>query len=253
MALILAAVLGGTVLLWGGVLGMARLVDRLERRHLFLLGAWATLAAGAATGLVLFANHEEQRQHRQELRQQMDDFARRLQDLSERLVGQLEEKADLTASEFEIRSRLQNEQKSHERTRAELASRSQEYGRLEQVIAGEREAGRTYQTEVNRRLEERWTREDGRYQALQQTVAAQGQTLQQQSATLREELGRLTNAVAALQRSQEETANRLANWRQSQEQATQRLEGMERTLAGVQAGLDHARSRVDSLYSWRKK
>ena len=45
MNVIIAAIAGGIVLIWTGVLGLLRIVDVLERKHIFLLGTYATLVA----------------------------------------------------------------------------------------------------------------------------------------------------------------------------------------------------------------
>ena len=122
MNIIIAAIAGGIILIWGGIIGLLRVVDMLERKHIFLLGAYATLVAGCVMGLVLYTNYERQKENRQELMDQMNEFSSRLNALSARLAAQLEEKANLTQSEFEVRRDLQNERTNHERAREELAN-----------------------------------------------------------------------------------------------------------------------------------
>ena len=140
MNIIIAAVVGGILLVWGGFLGLIRVVDMFERKHILLLGAYTTLVVGCVMGLVLFTNYERQKENRLELQSQMTEFSTRLSELSTRLVSQLEEKADLTASEFEIRSRLQNEQEHHKRTRNELATQLDKNNALENKVESERRA-----------------------------------------------------------------------------------------------------------------
>jgi hypothetical protein len=111
--IIIAAVVGGIVLIWGGIIGLLKVVDMFERKHIYLLGAYSTLVASSVMGLVLYTNYERQKEHRQDLTNQMNEFSTRLNALSTRLVAQLEEKANLTQSEFEVRRDLQNERTNH--------------------------------------------------------------------------------------------------------------------------------------------
>ena len=132
MTTIIAAIVVGVLLLWGGIVGLLKMVDMYERKHILGLGGYTTLVAGLVIGLVLFNAQVRQQEHARELTMQMDAVTKRLGELSDRLVGQLAEKADLTVSEFEIRARLQNEQADHERTRAELAAPQSAPGDLRQ-------------------------------------------------------------------------------------------------------------------------
>ena len=131
MNVIIAAIAGGIVLIWAGVLGLLRIVEALERKHIFLLGTYVTLVAGSVMGLVLYTNHERQKEHRQELNNQMEEFSSRLNALSARLAAQLKEKANLTQSEFEVRRDLQNERTNHDLTQQDLDKQRQLNGALE--------------------------------------------------------------------------------------------------------------------------
>ena len=91
MELLAAAIAAALILLWGAIVVLQRLVPSPTPRHIL--------------GLVLSTLQERQREHRLELERQMGIVTQRLDELSGRLVQQLEEKADLTASEFEFRAR----------------------------------------------------------------------------------------------------------------------------------------------------
>ena len=159
---IIAAIAVGMILLWGGIAGLLHLVELFERKHVLALGAYTTLVAGLVMGLVLFNAHERQKEHQRDLQDQMATVTKRLSDLSERLVGQLAEKADLTASEFEIRANLQTERSQHANTRATLAEQEQQYAQLRTTLEGERKARLSYQQDINRKLDERSTLADER-------------------------------------------------------------------------------------------
>ena len=75
MNIIIAAIVGGVALLWGGVFCIYRLAETIERKHLIYLSAYATLVASSVMGLVLFTNYERQKEHRQQLTEQMEVFS----------------------------------------------------------------------------------------------------------------------------------------------------------------------------------
>ena len=152
MPIIIAAIAVALLLLWGGIIALLRMVDLFEPKHFLGLGAYATLVSGLVMGLVLYNAHVRQQEHALQLTEQMDAVTRRLSDLSERLVSQLAEKADLTVSEFEIRSRLQNEKADHKRTRVALAAMSSERSDLEKALQRERKARISYQNDQNSKM-----------------------------------------------------------------------------------------------------
>ena len=136
---------------------------------MLILAVYTTVVVGCVMGLVLFINHERQKEHRYQLETQMEDFSNRLSELSTRLIGQLEEKANLTASEFEIRTLLQNEKDHHKRTRNQLATQIDHNNSLQNKMESERKERLRYQSDTDRKLEERFRQEDLRYQNLADT------------------------------------------------------------------------------------
>lgn len=252
MGTIVAAVIGGVILLWGGIAAMLRAVDVLQRRHAMLLGAYATLVVAVVMGLVLYTSYERQKQHRAELQAQMDEFSQRLSQLSDRLVAQLEEKADLTASEFEVRAELQHERQSHGVTAVALERQQSEYGALKETLDQQLALQRQYQTDVDQQVRQRAEAEDQRYHSLQQTSEAHERALQSAQQTL-ESLQQAVTRLAAQTSSIQEalaTGHRLLETRT--QEIDQKVEALARSQAAVQDGVGAVRARVDSLYKWRK-
>jgi chromosome segregation ATPase len=241
--IIIAAVVGGLLLLWGGILGLLRMVDMFERKHFLLLGAYTTLVAGSVMGLVLYTNYQRQKEHRQQIQEQMNEFSRRLNELSARLVGQLEEKANLTASEFEIRARLQNEQEHHRRTRAELATKGNEYQALQRKLDAEIQARRLYQEETNQKLEERFRHEDARYRELGEVQRRNFQAVQKQ---VQDHFNALDNKANTL-------LGKVNTAREVQDLTTQKIDALARNQASLYDDLTKTMAAVDSLYEWKKK
>ena len=248
MNIIIAAIIGGALLIWGGFLGLLRVVDHFERKHVLLLGAYTTLVVGCVMGLVLFTNYERQKEHRQELQDQMNEFSKRLSDLSPWLVSQLEEKADLTASEFEIRSKLQKEQEYHRRTREELATRIDQNNALQNKLETERQARLNYQSATNRTLEERFEKEDQRYEQFREDQRRSLVSAKKQFGTLQDELTRLQTRTGSLETKQNTMLAKINTTREIQDLTTQKLDALARSQAALYDDLTRTMAEVDSLY-----
>ena len=260
MNVIIAAVVGGILLLWGGIVGLLRVIDLFERKHILFLGAYTTLVAGCVMGLVLYTNYERQKENRRELQNQMTEFSKRLSNLSEKLVGQLEEKADLTASEFEIRVKLQNEVKNHTDTQLALVAKNEEYADLKETLDGQLATQRKYQAEVDQKLDERFKQEETRYQNIQKLLNTHESSLQiakKQLGALQDDLSKLNNETTALQKTQSSLLAKVSNNQQILERKNQdlatKIETLTRNQASFQQGLNAIKTQVDSLYTWRQK
>jgi len=253
---IIAAIVVGILILWGGVLGILRVVESYDRRHFLGLGGYATVVAGLVMGLVLYSAYERQKEHRRELQDQMTGFTQRLNELSERLVSQLVEKADLTASEFEIRAQLQNEQEQHESTRTDLASQVEQHRELTQVLARERQSRLAYQTEQNAKLEERLRLEEERYQGIRDFLDVHRRTvhgMQKQLAGLQDDVTRVNTQVSAIKTTQNSLLGKVNATREIQDLNAQKVEALARSQAALYDDLLRTMAQVDSLYTWKKK
>ena len=249
MNVIIAAIIGGVLLIWGGFWGLLRIADPFERKHVLLLATYTTIVVGCVIGLVLFINHEQQKEHRKQLEAQMDRFDNRLSDLSTRLIGQLEEKAKLTASEFEIRSDLQNEKDHHTRTRNQLATQVEHNNALENKLDAERKERLRYQSDTDRKLKERFEQEDLRYQNLADTHERSSASVQAQFGPINSELARLKTQTATLQRNQQTILKEIAASREAQKLSAQTLDALARSLSTLSNDLRQTMTQVDSLYS----
>ncbi|MXX38242.1 MAG: hypothetical protein F4Y91_04275 [Gemmatimonadetes bacterium] len=248
MNVIIAAILGGVVLVWGGFLGLLRIADPFERKHVLILAAYTTVVVGCVMGLVLFINHERQKEHRAQLEAQMDKFDNRLSELSTRLIGQLEEKANLTASEFEIRTLLQNEKDHHQRTRNQLATEIDHNNSLQNKIESERKERLRYQSDTDRKLEERFRQEDLRDQNIADAHKRSLANVQAQFGPLNNELTRLQEQTALLQRNQQAIIDKIVATRETQTLSVQKLDALARSLSTLYNDLNQTMAQVDSLY-----
>ena len=249
MNVIIAAILGGVLLVWGGFLGLLRIADPFERKHVLILAAYTTVVVGCIIGLVLFINHEQQKEHRALLKAQMDEFDNRLSELSTRLIGQLEEKANLTASEFEIRSLLQNEKDHHKRTRNQLATQIDHNNALQNKMDAERKERLRYQSDTDRKLEERFEQEDLRYQNLADTHKRSLASIQAQFGPINSELDRLQAQTATTQRNQQAIIDKIVAASETQTLSAQTLDALARRLSTLSNDFNQTMTQVDSLYN----
>ena len=249
MNVIIAAILGGVILVWGGFWSLLRIADPFERKHVLILAAYTTVVVGCIMGLVLFINHERQKEHRYQIEAQMEEFSNRLSELSTRLIGQLEEKADLTASEFEIRSLLQNEKDHHKRTRNQLATQIDHNNALQNKMDAERKERLRYQSDTDRKLEERFEQEDLRYQNLADTHKRSLANVQAQLGPFNNKLTRLQEQTATLQRNQQSIIDKIAAARETQTLSAQKLDALARSQRALSNDLKQIMTQVDSLYS----
>ena len=242
--------------MWGGILGLLRIVDLFESKHILGLGAYVTLISGLVMGLVLFTANERQKEHRLELRSQMETVTTKLGELSERLVGQLEEKVNLTESEFSIRARMQNEQADHIRTREALALTTAEHEQLQHKFKQERQHSTTYQREQNRKMEQRFQNENKRYQDLSDFMQIQSrntQGMQKQLSSIQDDLSGLKGETSGLVSRQNSMMGKINATREIQDLNAQRIDALARSQAALYDDLNRTMAKVDSLYRWKKK
>ena len=255
MTTIIVAVAAGLILLWGGILGLLKLVDLFERKHILSLGAFATLVTGLVMGLVLFTIQERQKQHRLDMAKQIDAVTAQLTDLSNRLLTQLQEKSELTVSEFELRSKLQHERADHDRTRESLVTKGGDYDKLEDAFASERGKQRKYQAAQNKAAQDRFQQQEERHASMQefrdrhQRVT---QNMQKQLAGLQGDVGKLNTQTNALQTQQNSLLGKVNATKQVQDLNAQKLDALARSLQALHEALAPTITAVDSLYKWEK-
>lgn len=249
MNIIIAAVVGGIVLIWGGIIGLLKVVDMFERKHIFLLGAYSTLVASSVMGLVLYTNYERQKEHRQDLTNQMNEFSSRLNALSARLVAQLEEKANLTQSEFEVRRDLQNERTNHKSAREELANQIDANAALGSKLDAERRARMAYQQQINKKLDERIAHEDQRYRDFAENHRRSQQNVQKQLSATQDDLTKLNTKTASIASKQNTLLGKVNTTREIQDLTAQKLDALARNQASLYDDLTKTMAEVDSLYS----
>ena len=256
MTTIIAAIAVGLFLLWGGIAGLLHLVELFERKHVLALGAYTTMVAGLVMGLVLFNAHERQREHQRDLQVQMAAVTKRLSDLSAKLVNQLSEKADLTASEFEIRANWQTERANHKNTSGQLAEQQRLREQLQTTLAKERRSRLTYQEQINRKLEERFAQQDERHGSIRDFLDVHQRAvhgIQKQLADVQDDVTKVNTKAASIATGQTNLLGKVTATREIGDLNAQKIEALARSQAALYDDLVRTMAQVDSLYSWKKK
>ncbi len=255
MEIIIAAITVGILLLWGGVLALVKMVEMFERKHIIGLGAYTSLVAGLVMGLVLFNSNEQQKQHQLTLQEQMDANSKRLSQLGERLVGQLEEKANLTQSEFEAIDRMQDTTAVLNTTRHTLKQSQEKHSQTQQSLVRERLANKQYQESINQQLDKRHQTEEQRYKNLHNTSKTQNQTvsaIQKQLISLEDETNHIKSQTAAMQNTQKSLLGKVTSNRQVQNQMGQDLITLQKQLESLNTVLTKTQKKLDDLHKWGK-
>ena len=144
MKIILLTVFGGLILLWAGVLALLKWIKPIEEKHILGLGGYISVVTGLLIFLVISTSMTQQKAALTDtttlLSEQVDNFRIRLGEITERLMGQIEEKAELTQSEMEVRGNLQQERAEHAITQRLLAETKSNL----QLMSQDRDAHRLY-------------------------------------------------------------------------------------------------------------
>ncbi len=153
MKLILLTIIGALILLWGAILAIFKWIDPLEKKHLLGFGGYISVVAGILIYLVIQTSMTRQEaaltNTRARLHQELDNFQEKLGEVQVRVMQQLQEKAELTESEWKVRSDLQTERAEHARTREEFAGAQTQLMDTQTELIREADAHRAYIDSLN--------------------------------------------------------------------------------------------------------
>ena len=153
MKIILLTVIGALILLWAGVLALLKWVHPILKRHVLWLGVYASVLSGLLIYLVIQTSITQQDaalvKTRARLNHELETFREKLNDLTNRLMGQIVEKAELTESEWKIRGDLQTERSQHTRAREELVGARDQLIDTQSELIKEAASHRAYLDSLN--------------------------------------------------------------------------------------------------------
>lgn len=163
MKIIILSTLGALILLGVGVYIVFQLSERdkiegksffrLENRWLYGFLAYTSVIVITFLVLILQTSLTRQEQTLENtqarFQQELTAFRERLGDQTDRLMSQINEKAELTGSEVEVRGKLSNEIAHHQRTRKELAATREQLRLTQSDLNRETRAHRAYLDSLN--------------------------------------------------------------------------------------------------------
>ena len=112
----------------------------------------------------------------------------------------------------------------------------------------ERQARLSYQSATNRTLEERFEKEDQRYEKFREDQRRSLVTAKKQFGTLQDELTRLQTRTGSLETKQNTMLGKINTTREIQDLTTQKIDGLARSQASLYDDLTRTMAEVDSLY-----
>lgn len=254
MKTILFTVLAGLLLLWAGIGALLKWIRPIEQKHLLWVGGYASLVTAVLLFLVINTSMTQQKAALAEtstlLSEQVDNFRVRLGEITERLMGQIEEKAELTESEMEVRGDLKQERAEHALARKRLAETIQELKAVAALRDREQQAHYAYRDSLNTErsvhaeARERLRNEENAHKAtrgdLIDTRRALGK-MEERADRLDKDVGRLRKEVnqaeARAEKAEDNEKTLLKQLRAQDGQLTQHTESLIRLQA-----------MVDSLY-----
>ena len=251
MNLIILTIAGALILLWGAIFAIIKWIPEFSEKHLLGFGGYTTVLCGVLIFLVIQTSLTQQEsalnKTHTRLNQELENFRLKLGEVQDRVMSQLQEKAELTESEWKVRGDLQAEREQHARTREELGQSRQDLKQTGGRLAQETGAHRAYVDSLNT---ERALHEDARNRLAQeeQTHGASRQTLRETQGVL----------AAANQRIKGQDAQ-LTRLRADLDQAEKRAEGairavsvaedqIQRKLTLQQGAMETLQASVDSVY-----
>ena len=242
--IILFTILGGLILLWGAILALINWMSPVQNKHILGLGAYISVVAGVLLFLVVHTSMKQQERALQDTRtrlnQELETFRDRLSQLTDKLMGQIAEKAELTQSEMEVRGNLQTERAEHARNREVLAQTEERMGQVGAELDREKDAHRAYLDSLNtERALHQSTRELlGREEKTHGEARQKLEAAQEALAKTRERLTVQETENARLKVAQAKMEEGLKAAATAQEQLLTQFETQKQNMHTLQASID---------------
>lgn len=210
----------------------------------------------AATVIVLImqtwlTQQERTLQNTQErFQQELGAFRDRLGDQTEKLMSQINEKAQLTGSEVEVRGKLQNEIDHHKRTQKELADARDLMRQIQTTLDREKAAHRAYLDSLNTEralhasAQNRLDREMRLHGEAQTQLRDTRQNLAQSQERVKVQDRQLKELNGMLEKAQANAKKALENAEMAAIRLMQKSDEHQQSLMTIQAATDSIYKRV---------
>lgn len=235
------AVVIALVLIWGGILAFLKWVQPIEEKHILALGGYVSIISAALIYLVLQTSLTQQEKALEStqtrLNQELNVFRDKLGLQTERIMAQLNEKAELTQSEMEIRGHLQTERAEHSRTRDELAKTQKQLQNTQTQRDKEATAHQAYLDSLNTE------------RALHTTTRKQLEEEKQNLSVAKRDLQTAQSNLQQAQQNHQQTQQDLRQTRQELDQTRQTLTQTKEQLAAKTATADNLQTQLQQAKS----
>ncbi|MDP6778240.1 MAG: hypothetical protein QGI83_15900 [Candidatus Latescibacteria bacterium] len=247
MTVVLLTIAGALILIWGAIAAIMKWVHPIEQKHLLGYAGYVSVVSGMLIYLVVHTSMVQQEaaleKTRARLNQELENFREKLGEVQVRVMSQLEEKAELTQSEWQIRGELQTERAEHTLRRKELAETAAE-------LLKETEAHRAYldslntERSVHRGTRRQLEREVQKHEDTQQALRAIRESLSKAEERLTVQKGQISSYKKDLKQAETRTRQALENAREAQVQLLQRAINQQSSLDVLQAAIDSIYGKV---------
>lgn len=254
MKILILSILGALILLGVGVYIVFYVSerDKIEGKSFFRLeNRWLYGFLGYAsviiiTFLVLILQTSLTRQEKTlentqaRFQQELTAFRERLGEQTDRLMSQINEKAELTGSEVEVRGKLSNEIAHHQRTRTELAATREQLRLTQSELNRETLAHRAYLDSLNTErslhasTQNRLKREEEQHAKSRETLRTTRQKLDRAN----ERLNVQKRLITALRNDLKRAQDNASSARQMASRLLQQSDDHQRALITLQATVD---------------
>ena len=245
MTVVLLTIAGALILIWGAIAAIMKWVHPIEHKHFLGYAGYVSVVAGVLIYLVVHTSLVQQEaaleKTRGRLNQELENFREKLGEVQVRVMSQLEEKAELTQSEWQVRGELQTERAEHKLARQELSGTAAELFR-------ETEAHRAYldslntERSVHRGTRRRLEQEVKKHEQTQGELRSTRQSLSKAEERLSIQKGQISSYKKELKQADSRAQQALENAREAQVQLLQRA-------INQQSSLDVLQAAVDSIYA----
>ena len=259
MKIILFTILGGLLLLWAGIGALLKWIRPVKDEHILWVGGYASVVTTVLLFLVINTSMTQQKAALFDtttlLTEQVDNFRIKLGEYTERLMGQIEEKAELTSSEMEVRGNLKQERTEHAQARARLGETIEEVKAVSALRYRERRAHFAYKDSLNT--------ERSLHAGAQERLSAEQQTHKDTRGNLEKTRSSLSKSeqraktrgedVKRLRKNVQKAESRAEKAEENEKKLLARLESLDSKLGQHTHSLERLTGMTDSLYSKRFK
>ena len=247
MNVVLLTVAGALILVWGAVAAIMKWVHPIEHKHFLGYAGYVSVVSGVLIYLVVHTSLVQQEaaleKTRSRLNQELENFRDKLGEVQVRVMSQLEEKAELTQSEWQVRGDLQAERAEHALARQELAATAAE-------LLREAEAHRAYldslntERSVHRETRGRLEQEARKHEETQGALRSTRGSLSKAEERLSVQKDQISGYEKDLKQAESRTRQALENAREAQVQLLQRAINQHSSLQVLQAAVDSIYGKV---------